>query len=167
MWIKWNKLREGQKPGKIKVMTEIISRSEAQTKKIAKLLAEEIIKKPLKNRGALVIGLEGELGSGKTRFVQGFARGLGIRQRLTSPTFVLMKRYAISNKRYANLYHLDYYRLSKPGDILDLDFKEIISNPKNIVLIEWAEKIKKILPKNKIWIKFFVISEKKRKIKIL
>ena len=141
-------------------MTEILSKSEAQTKKIAKLLAQEILKKPLKNKGALIIGLEGELGSGKTRFVQGFAKGLGIRKRLTSPTFVLMKKYK-------NLYHLDCYRLNKPKDLLDLDFKEIISNPKNIVLIEWAEKVRRILPKDRIWIRFETVSSKKRKIKIL
>jgi len=140
-------------------MTEILSKSEAQTKKIAKLLAQEILKKPLKNKGALIIGLEGELGSGKTRFVQGFAKGLGIRKRLTSPTFVLMKKYK-------NLYHLDCYRLNKPKDLLDLDFKEIISNPKNIVLIEWAEKIKRILPRDTVWIKFKIISDRERKIVI-
>lgn len=141
-------------------MVEILSKSEAQTKKIAGLLAQEIIKKPLKNKGALIIGLVGELGSGKTRFVQGFAKGLGIGRRLTSPTFVLMKKYG-------NLYHLDCYRLHGPKDLLALDFKEIISNPKNLVLIEWAEKVKKILPKDTIWIKFETINPRERKIKIL
>jgi len=141
-------------------MTEIISKSEAQTKKIAKLLAQEITKKPLKTKTATIIGLEGELGSGKTRFVQGFAKGLHIRQRLTSPTFVLMKKYK-------NLYHIDCYRLNKSKDLLDLDFKEIISNPKNIILIEWAEKVRKILPRNLIWIKFEVISQNKRRLEIL
>jgi tRNA threonylcarbamoyladenosine biosynthesis protein TsaE len=130
-------------------------------------LAQEIIKKPLKNKGALIIGLEGELGSGKTRFVQGFARGLGIRQRLTSPTFVILRRYAISNKPYANLYHIDCYRIKNAKDILALDFKEIISIPKNVVLIEWAEKIHKILPKNLIWIKFSVINQNTRRLEIV
>ena len=141
-------------------MTEIITKNERETKKVAKLLAQELIKKPLKTKEALIIGLEGELGSGKTRFVQGFAKGLGIRKRLTSPTFVLMKKYK-------NLYHLDCYRLNKPKDLLDLDFKEIISNPKNIILIEWAEKVRKILPRDRIWIKFEIVSSKRRKIKIL
>ena len=141
-------------------MTEIITKNERETKKVAKLLVQELIKKPLKTKGALIIGLEGELGSGKTRFVQGFAKGLHIRQRLTSTTFVLMKKYK-------NLYHLDCYRLNKPKDLLDLDFKEIISNPKNIVLIEWAEKVRRILPRDRIWIRFETVSSKKRKIKIL
>lgn len=140
-------------------MTEIVVKSEAQTKKLAGLLAKEIIKKPLETKWAIIIGLEGELGSGKTRFVQGFAKGLGIRQRLTSPTFVLIKKYG-------NLYHIDCYRLNNPKELLDLDFKEIIANPKNIVLIEWAEKVRKILPKDVIWIKFEIIDKNKRKIKI-
>ena len=142
-------------------MTEIITKNERETKIVARLFAQELIKKPLKTKRAVIIGLEGELGSGKTRFVQGFAKGLGIRQRLTSPTFVLMKKYR-------NLYHIDCYRLHKPKDLIDLDFEEILSNPKNIVLIEWAEKVKKILPeKNNIWIKFKVIDKNKRKINIL
>ena len=142
------------------MMVEMVTKNEQETKKVARLLAEEIVNKPLKIRGAVAIGLEGELGSGKTRFVQGFAKGLGIHQRLTSPTFVLMKKYK-------NLYHIDCYRLNKPKELLDLDFKEIISDPKNIVLIEWAEKVRSILPKDIIWIKFEIISPKQRKIKIL
>jgi len=54
--------------------------------------------------------------------------------------------------------------LNKPKELLDLDFEEIISNPQNIVLIEWAEKIRKILPKNIIWIKFEIISPRERRI---
>lgn len=143
-------------------MVEMITKSEAQTKRVAKLLAEEIFSptsRRTKNR-AWVIGLEGELGSGKTKFIQGFAKGLAIKSRLTSPTFVLLKKYK-------NLYHIDCYRLNKPKELLDLDFKEIINNPQNIVLIEWAEKVRKILPKNTIWINFKIINQNERKIKII
>jgi len=141
----------------MKMMVKIISKSEAQTKKVAGLLAQEIIKKPLKTNGAVLIGMEGELGSGKTMFAQGFAKELGIHQRITSPTFVLIKKYR-------NLYHIDCYRLNKPKELLNLDFKEIISNPKNIILIEWAEKVKSILPDDIIWINFEVVSPRERKI---
>jgi len=155
-------------------MTEIITKNERETKIVARLFAQELIKKPLKTKRAVIIGLEGELGSGKTRFVQGFAKGLGIRQRLTSPTFVLVKKYKLPKGRIFNfqftisnfLYHIDCYRLSKPKDLLDLDFKEIVFNPQNIILIEWAEKIRSILPKETIWIKFEIISPRERKIVI-
>jgi len=155
------------KSGKMKMMVEMVTKNEQETKKVARLLAEEIVNKPLKTRGAVVIGLEGELGSGKTRFVQGFAKGLGIRQRLTSPTFVLMKKYKIPSyglRITSYLFHIDCYRLNNPKELLDLDFKEIISDPKNIVLIEWAEKIKSILPRSTIWIKFEIIGPRERRI---
>ena len=149
-------------------MTKVITKNEAQTKKVAKLLAKEVILKPLKIKNALVFGLKGELGSGKTKFTQAFAKGLGIKRRLTSPTFVLIKGYKIStfksSLKFHYLYHLDCYRLNKPKELLELDFKEIINDSKNILLIEWAEKVKKILPKNTIWIKFKIIDLKERKI---
>ena len=123
--------------------------------KLAQILAKEILKTPKKMKTALVIGLEGNLGAGKTTFIQAFARGTGIKGRLTSPTFVLMKKYN-------NLYHIDCYRIKSGQDILALDFKEIVSEPKNIVLIEWVEKIKRILPKGRIWIKFKILGRTQR-----
>jgi len=136
-----------------------LTKNEKETKKLARILANEILKQkkayPEQNRGAVVIGLEGNLGAGKTTFIQAFAKGMGIKRRLTSPTFVLMKKYN-------NLYHLDCYRIKDSQDVLVLDFKEIISEPKNIILIEWAEKIKRILPKTKIWIKFKILGKTQR-----
>jgi len=150
------------------MMAMILTKSEAQTKKVARLLAKEVILKPLRIKNALVFGLRGELGSGKTKFTQAFAKGLGIKKRLTSPTFVLIKRYKVSipkaSHKFHYLYHLDCYRLNKPKQLLELDFNEIIDDSKNILLIEWAEKVKKILPKNIIWIKFKIVDSKKRKI---
>jgi len=146
---------------------KFITKNEKETKKLAKILANEILKQKKvyseqlvvslveSSRGAAVIGLEGNLGAGKTTFIQAFAKGMGIRKRLTSPTFVLMKKYN-------NLYHLDCYRIKDSQDVLALDFKEIISEPKNIILIEWAEKIKRILPKDKIWIKFKILGKTQR-----
>ncbi|MBU2564098.1 tRNA (adenosine(37)-N6)-threonylcarbamoyltransferase complex ATPase subunit type 1 TsaE [Patescibacteria group bacterium] len=132
-------------------MQEFLVKNVSQTKKLAKLLAREI-------KSPLVIAFQGELGAGKTTFIQAFAKELGIKSKITSPTFVLMKKYK-------NLYHIDCYRINSFKEILDLGFEEIIYN--NIVVIEWAEKIKKILPKNTIWLKFKIVSEKQRKIQIL
>lgn len=136
-----------------------LTKSSAQTKKLAEELAREILQEE-KREKALVIGLEGELGSGKTTFLQGFAKGLGIKEKVLSPTFVLMRRFSLENKK--NLYHLDCYRINKPGEILSLGFKDIISNPQNIVAIEWADKIKKILPKDSLGIKIRFVDDKKR-----
>lgn len=130
-----------------------VTNSLEETQEIAFKLAEKLSKK----KGPIVIALKGELGGGKTSFTQGFAKGLGIKEKVNSPTFNIFKVYK-------NLYHFDCYRIEDPKEILDLGFEKIISNPKNIILIEWAERIKKILPKETIWINFKFIDENKREI---
>jgi len=143
-----------------------------QTKKLGEILAKEVIKtKPSKR--ALVIGLEGDLGGGKTTFLQGFAKGLGIKEKTLSPTFVIMRKSKIPGTRFAGakskfkkFYHIDCYRVGKPKEILDLGFKEIISNPQNIVAVEWVDRIRKIMPKNTIWIKFDFVNKNTRQISI-
>ncbi len=141
-----------------KKQTEIIINNAQEMQKMGNDLAEKILKKN-KNK-ALIIGLEGELGSGKTTFIQGLAKGLGIEELITSPTFVIMKKYDFSKGK---LYHIDCYRIDLK-DLIELDFKEIINNPENIVVIEWAEKIKDILPNNTIWMKFEYLNKDKRKV---
>jgi len=137
----------------------------SQTKKLGEILAKEILKTQPK-KIAQILGLEGDLGGGKTTFLQGFAKGLGIKQRILSPTFIIMRKskiqYPISNIQY--LIHIDCYRIKKPKEILDLGFKEIITNPQNIVAVEWADRIRKIMPKTMIWIRFEFVDKKTRKI---
>jgi len=137
--------------------------SSGQTKKAGEKLAKERLKIVLR-KNALVVGLEGDLGSGKTTFIQGFAKGLGIKEKILSPTFVIMKKFEIRNSKFENFYHVDCYRLQKPKELLELGFKKIIANPQNIVAIEWADKIRKILPNKTIWISFQFIDKKIRKI---
>lgn len=132
------------------------SHSPEETKKLAKLLAAAALKYRSKKK-AFTIGLQGELGSGKTTFIQGFASGLHIRNKITSPTFLLIRCYHLPNylmTHYKNFYHIDVYRIKKTKELLTLGLEEIFKNPKSIVLIEWAEKIKKLLPKQMIWITF-------------
>ena len=142
-----------------------LTENPAQTKKLGECLAKEIIKMPSKDR-AFILGLGGDLGSGKTTFLQGFARGLGIKEKVLSPTFVVMKKFQISSSMFQYFYHLDCYRIQKSKEILTLGFKEIIDGPKNIIAIEWAEKIKTLLPKQTIWLKFYFLDNKKRRILI-
>ncbi len=119
--------------------TVIESKSAAQTKKIGREYADE-----LKNGGLLL--LYGDLGSGKTTFTQGFAKGLGITRHITSPTFLLMRTYVIPKNSLGKFYHLDLYRLENGEGIEDLGVKEILQNPKNIVVIEWADRINGKMP---------------------
>lgn len=141
---------------------EIITKNEKETKKVGAILAKEILKANFKE--SFILALEGELGGGKTTFLKGFARSLGIKKRIFSPTFTIMRKFKIRNSKFENFYHFDCYRIEKPKEILDLGFKEIVKNPKNIVAIEWAGKIKKIIPKNSLWIYFEFLNLKKRKI---
>jgi len=136
-------------------MSIFITNSAFATKNLGKKIARALVANH--DGSALVIALYGDLGSGKTTLTQGIADGLGIKDRITSPTFVLMKKFS-------NLYHIDCYRLQKPTDILGLGWQEIMENPKNIVVVEWPERIKKFLPKKTISVRFKFISLNQRKV---
>lgn len=142
---------------------EYLSTSSSQTQALGQQMAKEILKSPLQ-KGAMVIGLKGDLGGGKTTFLKGFARGLGLKKKILSPTFIIMRRFTISNSRFKNFYHIDCYRIKKPKEILDLGFQEIITDPQNIVCVEWADRIQKIMPKRAILIKFKFVNKKDRRI---
>ena len=125
----------------------MISKSVEDTKKFAEDLVKE-------NKGR-IFALVGELGAGKTTFTQDFLRALGVKkERITSPTFLIIKNYLISKPHFDKVYHIDCYRLHSPQELLDLKFEEILNNPKHILLIEWADKIKDLLPKETVWIHF-------------
>lgn len=142
-----------------------LTNSPNQTKKIAQKLAKGVLKKRPQKK-AIVFGLIGDLGGGKTTFLQGFAKGLGIKEKILSPTFIIIRKSKIQNSKskYENFYHIDCYRIRKTKEILDLGFKKIISKPQNIVAIEWSDLIRKILPPKAIIIKFEFLSKTKRKI---
>lgn len=121
---------------------EIITKSEAETLAFAKKLAKKL-------KGGEVIGFVGELGAGKTIFTKGIAQGLGIKNIVNSPTFVLMKIYAVpKHNTIKNLCHIDAYRINKSEEITAVGAQEYMSRPDTITTIEWADKIKKILPQN-------------------
>jgi len=127
---------------------EIISSSVLVTQKLAKDLAQ--------NLGDYnVVCLYGELGAGKTTFVSGFAKGLGINRRILSPTFVIVREYQVP-KTGNFLFHIDLYRLEESLEIEDLGISELLNDKKNIVMVEWAEKLESLLPKRRIEVKFKV-----------
>lgn len=108
-----------------------------------------------------IVCLYGDLGSGKTTFVQGLAEGLGIKNRIISPTFVIVRSYKLE---VMSFYHIDLYRIENERDLEGLGIEEIINNKNNIVAIEWAEKLKNYLPKKRINIYLSYENEGKRKI---
>ncbi len=127
-------------------------------------------------RGGDVVGLVGDLGAGKTTFVQGGAKALGIKRAVRSPTFLRMQVYPVpviarSRKRRGNLHvvrllrrarnddlkyfvHIDAYRIKNPEQLLELGLEEYLGRKDTLIVIEWAEKVKKILPRRMRWIRF-------------
>jgi len=129
-------------------MQKIHSRNRIETKKIARMLAKSINVLP-RDKGALVLAMDGELGSGKTAFTQDLAHALGVRDRVTSPSFVIMKIYAFPRRArggFRRLVHIDCYRLAKSQELLALGFADLLRDRENIIAIEWATRVKKILP---------------------
>jgi tRNA threonylcarbamoyladenosine biosynthesis protein TsaE len=150
----------------MKSCKKFISSSPSQTKKIGHILATEILKNP-SQKGAVVLGFKGDLGGGKTTFLQGFASGLRIKEKVLSPTFIIFRRIKIEGSSvFKNFFHFDCYRLKRAKDILPLGFKEIIANPCNVVAIEWAERVGGVLPARTIFINFKFIDNKTRKIHV-
>ena len=133
-----------------------VTKNKAQTQKTASLLAKEIVR--YTSSRAFVVGLVGNLGSGKTTFTQGFARGLGIKEKIKSPTFILMQVFNLPSHQksvqYKNFIHIDAYRISHKKELLHLGLKEMFRDPHNIILIEWADRIKSLLPKRATKITF-------------
>lgn len=106
----------------------------------------------------------GNLGGGKTTFIQGLAKGLGIKRRIISPTFIILRHYGLEN---GDFYHIDLYRTQSNIDILGLGIDEILKDQDNIVAVEWSEKITDLLPNKRIEIYFKYLEEDKREIKII
>jgi tRNA threonylcarbamoyladenosine biosynthesis protein TsaE len=128
------------------------TRSSKETEALGAAWAHKILASGIGPR-ATVFALSGDLGAGKTTFVRGFLKALGVR-RAASPTFILMRRHAIRKGGFRNVFHMDAYRLSRVSELEPLKFKEVLLDPVNIVLVEWAPNIRKGLPKNSISIKF-------------
>ena len=152
-------------------MKKFVSNSPEESRKFAQELAGEILAGKRAENGALVLALVGDLGSGKTAFAQAFAEAIGVKERIKSPTFIIFRKSKIGKKEwrkngFENFYHFDVYRIHSEKEILNLGWEEIISNPKNIVLVEWADKIEKILPKNCVKIIFKHLKGDKREMEI-
>lgn len=105
----------------------------------------------------MVICLEGDLGSGKTLFTKAFAKSMGIVDNITSPTFNIIKEY--DGEEGYKLFHMDVYRLSESKE--DMGIEEYFTK-KGITIIEWADMISDILPKNRLDIKIKIVGENRR-----
>ena len=151
----------------------VFVKNPAETKKLAYGIAKKFLKTLTIHSAphALIISLEGNLGAGKTTFTQGFARGLGIQEKIASPTFVVLKRYGIPIPRKQSriirshwLYHIDCYRLKSVRELEQLGFASIVQEPGAVVLIEWGDRVHRALPKHTLRIRFRHAGENRRHI---
>ena len=132
---------------------EVISNNLSDTKNLA-----FEFKKTLK--GGEVVTLSGDLGAGKTTFTQSLALAMGIDEPITSPTFTLMNQY---QSKKLKLYHFDMYRIEDIDEILETGLTEYFGNEDAVCVIEWAENIKPLLPKNIVDIQIEKLGENSRK----
>ncbi len=138
-----------------------ITHSAEETREVGRNLAHTL--KP----GTLVC-FEGNLGSGKTTFIQGILEGLGAEKPFVSPTFILMKQYELSAPSVTGVervYHADAYRLGAP-EFREIGFEEWISDPEGVTLLEWSKRIAELLPEKRIEISLRTLSENEREISV-
>lgn len=117
---------------------KMITHSEEETRNLGKTLALQL-------KGGDIVCLYGELGAGKTTFVKGVAEGLEIKNDITSPTFTLMNIYQLVKPQVSKLIHIDTYRLKNENELIQIGAEDYIGAPDSIAIIEWPEKIEKIL----------------------
>lgn len=129
-------------------MNTYISKSDAQTRKIARKFAGEL-------KSGDVVTLSGDLGYGKTIFSKGIAEGLGIEKRIISPTFTIIREHQIKsqkskvkstnkNSKVGTMYHIDLYRIENESQLEEVGVNEILGETNSIKIIEWPEKVKDI-----------------------
>lgn len=119
-------------------------------------------------QGGDILCLHGDLGTGKTTLTKGIAQGLKIKEEITSPTFTLMQLYEIknSNTKIKNFIHIDTYRLKEEQELIDIGTLDYLGESDTICVIEWPEKIKKLLQNKKVINIFINHDEKGREIEI-
>lgn len=116
--------------------------------------------------GASTLALYGDLGAGKTTFTQTLGEILGVGEDITSPTFVIMKRYQTTNDTFRSLIHIDAYRLENPDELLVLGFKDWLNEEQTLIVIEWADKVESILPPAAAKLQF-TLDNNERKLELL
>lgn len=141
-----------------------ISKSTDETFELASLIVGKLKKISETVDKSVVVGLSGDLGSGKTTFSQSVAQILGVTETVTSPTFVIEKVYHTKDTVFPQLVHIDAYRLDEGRELEVLGFKELISKKGTLVFIEWPERVEDIMPSDALILKFEFIDENTRAI---
>jgi len=141
----------------MKTKQTIETHSEAETEDFARQLAAEI-------RPGTVLALHGDLGAGKTVFTRGFARGLGVTEAVSSPTYTILQEYRLPADH--RLYHLDLYRINNYVAALGFGVEEYLEDPEAYIIAEWPERIKELLPETTLHIRLEHVDENTRRITV-
>jgi tRNA threonylcarbamoyladenosine biosynthesis protein TsaE len=115
---------------------------------------------------ATVVALHGDLGAGKTAFVQEIGKVLGVQEAITSPTFTIMRQYDVESENFDSLAHIDAYRLESPSEIGPLKIAELLTKPRILICIEWAERLASVLEEQTIHLAIAINEDESRTIKI-
>lgn len=130
--------------------------------------AKDFLKKlQPKKGGATVVGLKGDLGAGKTAFTKLLAKQLGVSDDVTSPTFVIEKKYNIKHPSFSHLLHIDAYRLESGTELMNLGWERELADEHNLIVLEWPERVEDVMPKNTKYLSFEYVDENTREIEIL
>lgn len=147
------------------MLVKFITHSSSETKKAGEKLARLLLQKRLSLSKALVITLEGNLGGGKTTFLQGLAKVFQI-EKILSPTFIIYREYRLKGLPFRKFYHFDFYRLQEASQVQQLGWPEKLADPQNIIAVEWGDKFPALIPKKRIQVKFKLTQLKEREITI-
>lgn len=141
----------------------VLTNSSQETNKLGEKFAQTVTQ-------GTIFCLYGDLGSGKTVFTQGFAKGFGIEKKIISPTFVIIRTHSINRKsqiaKLKSFYHIDLYRIESERDLQALGLDEVMNDKESVVVIEWADRLGSLLPEKRTDVHFEYVGENTRKITV-
>lgn len=139
----------------------------AQRVEEVSLIAKRVVQALESSHERGLVALSGDLGAGKTTLVQAIARELGVTEIVTSPTFVVMKQYAVSQGRFSTLVHIDAYRIEDEAELAVLHIEDLLANPAYLVIVEWPEKVPSYTSESTIYIRGTVAEDGGRDFEII
>ena len=146
-------------------MREYITTSPEETKELAARMLSTLQAEPGIRGTGTIVALQGDLGAGKTVFVKGVAEALGVQENVTSPTFVIEKIYPVPDPLpWKRLVHIDAYRLESEEELATIAWNDIVTDPGNLIMLEWPECVGMGVPERAYWLEFETIDENTRKI---
>jgi tRNA threonylcarbamoyladenosine biosynthesis protein TsaE len=148
-------------------MEEITTRSPEETQALAARLVTALAAEQGLRGTSTIVALQGDLGAGKTVFVKGVAKALGVEEMVTSPTYVIEKVYRLPpGHPWKHLIHIDAYRLEGAEELHTIGWDEAATDPGNLIMVEWPEQVGRAMPDRAYWVEFAQVDEHTRRITV-